>query len=84
MKYLLSVGLSFTIASGVLESLKRKEPEYYNPQIKRRFMLSWDVEKKTLKLEDFKREVAIASLDDGQPVIPLWLDRIHQRLSQKL
>ena len=28
--------------------------------------------------------MAIASLDEGKPVIPVWLDVIYQRLASKL
>ncbi|MDJ0574405.1 MAG: hypothetical protein QNJ65_04480 [Xenococcaceae cyanobacterium MO_234.B1] len=30
------------------------------------------------------REKAIAFLDKGQAVIPIWLDTIHQKLQKKL
>jgi hypothetical protein len=38
----------------------------------------------SLSLVEFDREQAIASLDEGKPVIPVWLDVIYQNLSQKL
>lgn len=50
----------------------------------KRFMLVWDRDKKDLGLEEFDREDAIASLEKGQPVIPLWLDEIHHQLTVKL
>ena len=40
--------------------------------------------KRSLVLENFDREKAIASLDRGQSVIPIWLDRIHQQLGVKI
>ncbi|MDJ0898786.1 MAG: hypothetical protein QNJ55_08235 [Xenococcus sp. MO_188.B8] len=33
-----------------------------------------------LVLEEFDREKAIAFLDKGKAVIPIWLDEIHQKL----
>jgi hypothetical protein len=47
-------------------------------------MLVWDRNKKDFRLEEFEREDAIASLDNGQPVIPVWLDEIHQQLAISL
>jgi len=33
---------------------------------------------------EFDRELVIAFLDEGKPVIPVWLDEIYQQLGQKL
>lgn len=38
----------------------------------------------SLELVEFDRKKAIASLDEGKPVIPVWLDVIYQQLRQKL
>jgi DNA-binding transcriptional MerR regulator len=84
MEYWLSVGLSFEAAARALQALKQKAPDFSDPVMQKRFMLVWDKEKKDLKLEEFEREDAIASLDKGQPVIPVWLDRIHQQLARRL
>ena len=62
----------------------QKAPDFSDPLVQKQFMLVWDREKKDLKLEEFERENAIASLDKGQPVIPVWLDQIHPTLAQKL
>lgn len=62
----------------------QKAPDFSDPLVQKQFMLVWDREKKDLKLEEFERENAIASLDKGQPVIPVWLDQIHRTLAQKL
>ena len=40
--------------------------------------------KRSLVLEEFDRARAIALLDRGQAVIPIWLDTIHQRLRSKM
>ncbi|MEG5018129.1 MULTISPECIES: hypothetical protein [unclassified Microcoleus] len=39
---------------------------------------------RSLQLVEFDWESAIASLKTGQPVIPVWLDHIHQGLASKL
>ncbi|WP_442943273.1 MerR family transcriptional regulator [Nostoc sp.] len=41
-------------------------------------------EKVLLELVEFDRTKAIASLEQGQPVIPVWLDIIYQQLAEKL
>ena len=80
MEYLLSVGLSFATASWGLKELIKTDADYANPETKKRWMLWWDQKKRSLVLGEFNREKAIASLDRGQPVIPVWLDLIHQQL----
>lgn len=35
-------------------------------------------------LMEFDRDKVIVSLDEGKPVIPVWLDQIYQQLQQKL
>ena len=80
MAYLLSTGLSFELASETLKKLKDQEPDLFNFGKGRRFMLLWDGKKRTLLLMEFDREKAIASLDEGKPVIPVWLDVIYQQL----
>jgi DNA-binding transcriptional MerR regulator len=84
MEYWLSVGLSFEVAAKALKALKHKAPDFSNPEMKLRFMLVWDRKEKDLRLEEFEREDAIAFLDRGQSVIPVWLDCIHQQLQRKL
>jgi DNA-binding transcriptional MerR regulator len=84
MEYWLSVGLSFEMAAKALQALKQKAPDFSNPVVQKRFMLVWDRKEKNLRLEEFEREEAIASLDKGQPVIPVWLDQIHQQLARRL
>jgi DNA-binding transcriptional MerR regulator len=84
VEYWLSVGLSFEVASSTLKALKEKEPEFLNPESARRFMLWWNGKARSLELVEFDWEEAIASLKAGQPIIPVWLDTIHQRLSSKL
>ncbi len=33
-------------------------------------------------LAEFDRERAISAIMSGQPVIPFWLDAVHQQMSQ--
>ncbi len=84
MEYLLSVGLSFAIASWGLKELIKTDVDYANPETNKRWMLCWDEKKLSLVLENFDREKAITSLDRGQSVIPIWLDRIHKQLRVKI
>jgi DNA-binding transcriptional MerR regulator len=84
MEYWLSVGLSFDVARQSLKTLKDKEPEFFNPEKARRLMLAWNAKARSLELVEFDLEEAIASLKSGQPVIPLWLDAIHEELTKTL
>jgi DNA-binding transcriptional MerR regulator len=84
MESWLSLGLSFEVASAVLGQLKKHAPEFTDGKTTRRLMLVWNEAKGILKIDDFDREVAIARLDEGLPVIPLWLDRVHHRLEREL
>lgn len=91
MSYWLSVGLSFDIASTTLKTLKDQEPELFISGKGKRFMLlqaqersPLGVPKVSLELVEFDRKNAIASLDAGKPVIPVWLDVIYQQLEVKL
>ncbi len=48
------------------------------------FMVWWDVKGRSLDLVEFDRLRAIASLKSGEPVIPVWCDRIDQHLVGRL
>ncbi|MEH2446334.1 MAG: hypothetical protein V7K18_11260 [Nostoc sp.] len=77
--YFLSAGLSFDLAGETVKTLKDKEPELFKSSQGKHFMLLGAVGEKAAKggtglmlsLVEFDREKAIASLDQGQPVIPL-------------
>jgi len=99
MSYWLSVGLSFDIASTTLKKLKDQEPELFTSGKGKRYMLLSQAqersplgvplakpleEKVSLELVEFDRKKAIASLDEGKPVIPVWLDVIYQQLMNRL
>ncbi len=84
MEYLLSAGLEFQEVVAGLEAVKKEEPEFFKPTQTRKFAISRNLTDETLTLGEFNLPDAIASVKHGQPVIPLWLERIHQRLRQKL
>ncbi|MDH6056853.1 MerR family transcriptional regulator [Umezakia ovalisporum] len=84
MVYWLSVGISFDIACQTLKKLKEEEPELFSSGQGKRFMLLSEAQDKSLSLVEFDRKSAIASLDEGKPVIPVWLDVVYQGLVSKL
>ncbi|WP_414526710.1 MerR family transcriptional regulator [Nodularia chucula] len=84
MVYWLSVGISFDIACETLKRLKAQEPELFISGKGKRFMLLLSAQNESLSLVEFDRESAIASLDEGKSVIPVWLDVIYNRLASKL
>ena len=43
-------------------------------------MLCWDKNKRSLLLEEFDRDKAMALLNKGQAVIPIWLEKIYLKL----
>ena len=88
--YWLSTGISFDIACETLKQLKEQEPELFISGRGRRFMLLLSQDD-SLSLVEFDRKraipterFAIASLDEGKAVIPVWLDVIYQQLAVKL
>ncbi len=94
MVHFLSVGLNFDLASETLKTLEDKEPELFTTfqgQGKRFMLLRLSNNKlsdegklSAFFLMEFDRDKAIASLDEGKPVIPVWLDQIYQQLQRKL
>lgn len=84
MHYLLSIGLTPGVAGSVLELISNKAPNFASTRTQMRFMLIEDEEERLLKLEEFSQEKAIALVEQGRVVVPLWLDRIHQQLQGQL
>lgn len=80
MEYCLSVGLSFEAAATTVKRLEEKQPEFTNPASQGRFMLWWNQQERSLQLVEFDLEKAIACLEQGKAVIPLYLDQIHNKL----
>jgi hypothetical protein len=88
--YWLSTGISFDIACETLKQLKEQEPELFISGQGKRFMLLLSQDD-SLSLVEFDRKraiptkrFAIASLDEGKAVIPVWLDVIYEDLAVKL
>ncbi|MBD2665610.1 putative Transcriptional Regulator, MerR family [Richelia sinica FACHB-800] len=92
MVYWLSVGLSFDIACETLKTLKEQEPELFSSGTGKRFMLLSETQERSplgvvklsLELMEYDRKKAITSIDEGKPVIPVWLDVIFEQLQKKL
>ena len=86
MVYCLEVGLNFEIAAVTVKHLKDKELiiPVVSEEVPRRFMLAWDEKLDKLELSEFDLEKAIAILEKGKPVIPVYLDDIYQKLAAKL
>lgn len=81
MEYLLSVGLSFAEASRGLKELVEADSHYADLNSKKRWIFFGDKKKRSLVLKEFDRKEAIALLDKGQAIIPIWLEKIHQKLA---
>jgi DNA-binding transcriptional MerR regulator len=85
MEYCLGLGLNFEVAAATVKRLKDEGLIFTSDEkAPKRFMLWWDGNKGRLELVEFDLQNAIASLDQGKPVIPVWLDRIYQNLAHKL
>ena len=86
MVYCLGVGLNFEIAAATVNNLKDKELilPLVSEEVPQRFMLGWDEKLDKLELSEFDLEKAIAILEKGKPVIPVYLDDIYQKLAAKL
>jgi len=84
MVYWLSTGINFDIACETLKQMKEQEPELFISGKGKRFMLLLSAQDDSLSLVEFDRERAIASLDEGKAIIPVWLDVIYQGLASKL
>ena len=86
MVYCLGVGLNFEIAAATVNNLKDKDLilPLVSEEVPRRFMLAWDEKLDKLELSEFDLEKAIAILEKGKPVIPIYLDDIYQKLAAKL
>ncbi len=85
MEYCLGVGLNFEVAAASVKRLKDEGLlKSSDEKAQERFMLWWDSKKKKLELVEFDLSKAHASLDEGKPVIPIWLDVIYEKLVNKM
>jgi DNA-binding transcriptional MerR regulator len=89
MEYLLSLGLSFELAVDVLLKLRNQEASFFEMSAEakemKQFMLSISVNNTTHKhFLDFDEESAFEMIRKGNAVVPIWCDRIYQRLQHNL
>ena len=84
MEYLLSAGLDFKEAVSGLKAVKKEEPKFFNPSQTKKFSISRNLTDESLTLGKYYLPDAIASVESGQPVIPLSLKQIHRRLRSRL
>ncbi|PHV61486.1 MerR family transcriptional regulator [Cyanobacterium aponinum] len=82
MVYMLSVGLNLEMVQKILNDLREKEPSFINKDFKKRFMVI--ANDGTVELLPYQRERAIALLEEGKAIVPLWIDQIHQQLTEKV
>jgi len=66
----------------VLSDLRSYNVNFTEDQVPQRLMLCWN--DNHFELETFSKERAIAFLEEGKAVIPLWLNEIDQKLQEKL
>jgi type I restriction enzyme, R subunit len=84
MAHLLSAGLDYTEACAGLEALKEREPEFFNVSTTSRYFLTRIDNGERLIIKEFEVEAVQKALINGQAVIPLWLDQLHQRLLERI
>jgi DNA-binding transcriptional MerR regulator len=82
MVYMLSVGLNLEMVQKILNDLREKEPSFTNKDFKKRFMVIAHDGK--VELLPYQREIAIELLEEEKTIVPLWLDKVHSKLSSIL
>jgi DNA-binding transcriptional MerR regulator len=82
IEYCLFAGLDFDSSAMTVKLLRKKEPEFTTSL--GRFMLRWDSKARSLKFVEWDMESAIDAMKAGEPVIPIWLDRIDGRVASRL
>ena len=84
MAHLLSAGLDYTEVCAGLEALREREPEFSKDSVISRYFFSRSGDGDRLIIKEFEVEVAQRVLLDGQTVIPIWLDRLHEILIDRI
>ncbi|WP_373547923.1 MerR family transcriptional regulator [Chamaesiphon sp.] len=84
MAQLLSAGLDYVEARAGLGVLKEKEPEFFNASTTSRYFLTRINNGDRLVIKEFEVEAAQKALINGQTVIPLWLDQLHEILIDRI
>ncbi len=82
MVYLLSVGLNLDLVQKILNDLRQKEPDFTKKDYQKRFMVI--INDGDIELLPYQRQNAIALLEEGKGIVPLWLDQIHNNLRQNI
>ncbi|WP_373479144.1 MerR family transcriptional regulator [Geminocystis sp.] len=82
MVYMLSVGLNLEMVQKILNDLREKEPSFTDADFKKRFMVI--ANDGTVELLPYQREKAIELLEEEKTIVPLWLDKVHSKLSSIL
>lgn len=84
MAHLLSAGLDYAEACVGLGVLQKREPEFFNVSTTSRYFLTRIDNGDQLIIKEFEVEVAQRALLNGQTVIPIWLDRLHEILIDRI
>jgi type I restriction enzyme, R subunit len=84
MAHLLSAGLDYTEACAGLEALKEREPKFSKDSVIGRYFFSRSEDGNRLIIKEFGVEATQQALKNGQAVIPLWLDQLHQRSIERI
>ena len=75
MEYCLGSGLNMEIAAAALQSLKEKSPDLLQT-VSQSWLLSWDSQKKVLKLANFDEIQAVEWLKAGRVIILLRFEKV--------
>lgn len=88
MEYLLFLGLSFEVCRENLRVLQQAEPGFFAKPLTEgqtsRYMLWRREPRVALELGRYNQALAAEVIAQGQPVIPLWIDLIQQRLLETM
>jgi type I restriction enzyme, R subunit len=84
MAQLLAAGLDYVEACAGLGVLKEREPEFFHVSTTNRYFLTRIDHGDRLVIKEFEVEAAQKALINGQTIIPLWLDQLHQRLIDRI
>jgi len=88
MEYLLFLGLSFEICRETLRALQQAEPGFFVKPLtgvqSSRYMLWRREPKVALELGKYNPDLAAEVIAQGQPIIPLWIDLIQQKLLETM
>lgn len=88
MEYLLTLGFNFELCREKLKELQQEEQGFFASPFteapRYRYMLWRPDSQVELKLGKYDRDLSIEMLEQGQPVIPFWLDLIQEELVEAM